>query len=426
MHKSYLRLIILRLNFSCAEFIRHLIKVNKEKESSLRKAKEDFLARKRKRNELKDSRQEPSDPESTASSLTVSSASRHMNRVGQTVDRAKNGKVANKQLSSLDSNDSMENQKETKKARQLDSRESTSSSTSSGVDDEVNTGRKLDDSMLSVAVDQNTGSSLSDITDSNKGLSSGKNCEAISSVTSDAAVARGFDKRPGSQDHSDVVIKMRKRKYVSTECNSLKSQSTFPLDYERIFLKSNIPQILAATSGRIVAYNDFFLKATRLNVAEVERLTIFGLVRSDKLSSMFEVVASVLRSTTKDSDENDVGYELDKNNKDSGCRISRCSTVTMPCTKFRSLPIGENGTLLERQMYLTFKLMSDEEDPQKRCFHCILTDRPSVEGKAGSVTPELLSVLFQKRVKHGTSLSARPNHAPSKKRKKRSIASPEN
>lgn len=385
----------------------------------MRKAKEDFQARQRKNNLEKYSRQEPSDPESTASSLTVSSSSKHMNHVRIAGDHVNGEKPVQEQFSTLDSNDSLENQKKTKKA-QLETRESSLSSvTSSGVNDEVNNSRKLDDSMISVAVDQHAGSSVSDITDSNKGHLARKSCEPNSSVTSDAAVARGFDKQPGSQDHSDVVIKVRKRKHISTECVSLTSQSTFSLDYERVFLKSNIPQILAATSGRIVAYNDFFLKATGLTVAEVERLTIFGLIRSDKLSNMFEIVASALRSATKESKQNEDLNEVCKN-KES------LSTVTMPCTKFRSLPIGENGALVERQMYLTVMLMP-EEDPQKRYFHCILTDRPGVDGKIGPVTPELLSVFFQKRAKLGTSFSASiSNRAPPKKRKKRSINIPQN
>jgi len=41
-----------------------------------------------------------------------------------------------------------------------------------------------------------------------------------------------------------------------------------------------------------------------------------------------------------------------------------------------------------------------DEDPRKRLFHCVFTDCPTSNGSLGSITPELLSLLF---VRHGKS-----------------------
>ena len=44
-------------------------------------------------------------------------------------------------------------------------------------------------------------------------------------------------------------------------------------------------------------------------------------------------------------------------------------------------------------LYINVALM-DDNDREKRCFHCILTDCPGLNGKLGGVTPELFAKLF--------------------------------
>jgi hypothetical protein len=45
-------------------------------------------------------------------------------------------------------------------------------------------------------------------------------------------------------------------------------------------------------------------------------------------------------------------------------------------------------------LYINVALM-DDDDREKRCFHCILTDcPPGLNGKLGGVTPELFAKLF--------------------------------
>ena len=132
-----------------------------------------------------------------------------------------------------------------------------------------------------------TVSSVSDITDSNRGSSSNNSGSgsgsgatepvshvsadegddrqpSTSSISSDAAVASeksSRDRHSGSRhNHKDVVFnndKRSDRKRPPKEVTSL--EQSFELDYEEVFNKSNIPQLIASTSGRVVTWNDCFL-----------------------------------------------------------------------------------------------------------------------------------------------------------------------
>jgi len=54
-----------------------------------------------------------------------------------------------------------------------------------------------------------------------------------------------------------------------------------------------------------------------------------------------------------------------------------------------------------------------DDDPSKRCFHCLLTDSPGVNGEIGQITPALLAILFA------------PCQAEKSRSKKRRKAAPE-
>lgn len=178
--------------------------------------------------------------------------------------------------------------------------------------------------------------SESDLTDSNKGWCSHSGSgtdrsdqvresdrnqeESEEDVYSDAAVAN----RKADEPYDSTSKQSMKRKaYV----NSVKStrQSGPELDYEEIFLNSNIPQLLASTDGRILAWNSFFLKATGMTVASINSATIFSLVRCSKLASLFEIVAKALRNKSQ--------------------HIDNYLATTLPCIKFRAC---EN-----KQLYIT-------------------------------------------------------------------------
>jgi hypothetical protein len=334
---------------------------------------------------------------------------------------------------------------------------------------------------------QSLSTSVSDITESQKessGSSSGKEYSSFSSndqqsgevatattgnvkqlvssgasvsdsIYSDAAVAargavaaaEGRDEttRRAEHHHADVVIPKRstKRKNPPTpqadpEATSI--DSCFELDYEEVFLKSNVPQILATPSGRIVAHNEFFLRATGLGAKEVDRLTIFSLVQRAKLSNLFELVAAALRDNRDETPASITNEEQPSSNEGGGggggseatststlaqAPLQNYATMTLPCVNFhgksssssdddaddeddgdddedcKELESSRNA-LRKGPLFMTVTLMADE-DVRKRCFHCMFTDCPGTNGTLGSITPELLAMLFPT----GTSGSSR-------------------
>lgn len=316
-----------------------------------------------------------------------------------------------------------------------------------------------------------TTSSVSDITDSNKGSSnSGSDTQnsnqrsddddasgtpsSISASSSAAVVGR--DGKKHRTKHADVVIKERsgdRQHKFPTEVTSL--EESFVLDYEEVFLKSNVPQIIATTAGRIIACkshskslltsamivlsfdrrtdtlhclfstgNDFFLKATGISKAGVKGLTIFSLVKQEKLSNLFEIVAKALR---KDSSPSSSSTEQLSDSSSNSVESQKWdyAAMTLPCIDFpSSKERSTTGKGLVNPLYITVRLLSLEaifaffetltsqssmnspqvtlmadEDPRKRLFHCVFTDCPGTHGALGSITPELLSMLFTRHRK---------------------------
>jgi hypothetical protein len=114
-----------------------------------------------------------------------------------------------------------------------------------------------------------------------------------------------------------------------------------------------------------VTGNNFFLASTGFTIETVTQATIFGLVQRNKLSNLFEIVAKSLRTKSQIDDD--------------------YLAVTLPCIKFK--PSNK------LQLYITVTLMADE-DPRKRCFHCVLSDTPGTKEAIGPITPELLEMMF--------------------------------
>ena len=434
-------------NRRCAEYVKHLKHVNKEKEEALHKAKNYLKEKQSKMEEENRSQQEgPSDPESTTSSLTASSESEERKADGAKTASPESAVANDDNKRKAEDNVDEAIKKVEKKSRLL----SHESSVTSSSDD---CGGKPPEEQR-VNVDHLP--SVSDITDSNKDSSSdgnsssgdqqkqrqntghkGSNTEVHGSAAAGAASAGTRDAAADRDDHSNVVIAGRKRK-ASKHHRSGKHQKKmslkFELDYEDVFLKSNVPQILATTSGRIVAWNEFFLKATGLTANEINRLTIFSLVQPAKLSNLFEIVAAALRYGTLGTEAYEVNSAHDTScavaaptpaddgmaNSDkpkaleaTGAVIAdpsrrggkNFSTITLPCASFslRPKPLDGKGSdesnkqqeyFTIKPLYMTVTLMADD-DPRKRCFHCVLTDCPGTNGSLGRVTPELLSLLFQ-------------------------------
>ena len=324
-------------------------------------------------------------------------------------------------------------------------------------------------------------SSVSEMTDSNQSSSMAEidtgahdADRPTSSISSTAAVGppRG-ESREKKHHHADVVIKEKKserkgRKRKIAEAKEKTSlDKDFELDYSEVFHTANVPQLIATPAGKVVTWNDFFLRATGLSGEEAKRLSIFSIVQADKLSTLFELVANALKNgATKkkrkrkrsrqsgahrdESNPSSVGSSVNKTldgNSVAGSAAASATTsrtgsetstassnkavdysaVTLPCVPFQAtypkvhVPTEKNQSPdpkgaeagddaakdkssddekvkadadLSIPLYMTVTLMSDD-DPRKRCFHCVLTDTPSTStGKIGTITPELLAMLF--------------------------------
>jgi len=383
---------------SCADYVKHLIKVTREKEEAVTKAKSDLQMKERKVEEEKALQESRSDPESVMSSLTSStgnSSNNHHTAKKVSSENSSSEEGQRKRKSSSDGTSS-------NKKRKSNSGHS-GSSESSGEEPLRLNQQSLD----------KTTSSVSDITDSNKGSSnSGSDTQnsnqrsdddddasgtpsSISASSSAAVVGRDVKKH--RTKHADVVIKERsgdRQHKFPTEVTSL--EESFVLDYEEVFVKSNVPQIIATTAGRIIAWNGFFLKATGISKAGVKGLTIFSLVKQEKLSNLFEIVARALR---KDSSALSTEQLSESSSTCVESQKWDYAGMTLPCIDFPSSKERPTcGKGLVNPLYITVTLMADE-DPRKRLFHCVFTDCPGTNGALGSITPELLSMLFTRHRK---------------------------
>eukprot|EP00984_Skeletonema_dohrnii_P037782 scaffold40248_cov216-Skeletonema_dohrnii-CCMP3373.AAC.1 len=170
-----------------------------------------------------------------------------------------------------------------------------------------------------------------------------------------------------------------------------KKKRGFDYDYREVFLKSSVPQLIATLSGRIVA--------TGLNKRDIGRLTIFSIVQSDQLSTLYKMVARALAEQHVAPN-----IPLSESTSASGmsCKENVISTkpkgvgngedwqvVTLKCVRF---PSSKNEGE-EHPLFLTITLMGDANRDQ-RCFHVTLSDTPSDEGQFGTISPKLLTKMF--------------------------------
>ena len=161
----------------------------------------------------------------------------------------------------------------------------------------------------------------------------------------------------------------------------------------------------------IATGNEFFLKATGISRPGVKGLTIFSLVKPEKLSNLFEIVAKALR---KDPVPIATG-SADSTTPESDSKLNYDS-MTLPCIEFPANREQSNSDETVNPLHVTVTLMGDE-DPRKRLFHCVFTDCPgSDEGALGSITPELLARLFTRRGRSELSASRTSEKAAKKAR----------
>ena len=333
-----------------------MMKSTKEQEEAVGKLKSDLEAKKRKLEEDK-TQESRSDPESVTSSLTrdTNASHRHsrLNATGTKKQKLSQEVAQQQDNATLSHNISKTNEE------------------SSGGDDRASRGGGT--------FDNTVGTGVSDITDSNRGSSSSNNSasgsgktESVSnssaddkkktnqpttgSISNDAAVANEKSSQnpdAGGQKycHKDVVFnsgKRQHRKRPAEEQSSL--EGGFGLDYKEVFKMSNVPQFVATTSGKIVAWNRCFLRALGIRRSEVERMTIFSLVRPEKLFKFFEIVSHALRDEADENAEQEPptvagagekGAFEDKSTGEttttSSATRNNYSAMTLPCIDFPGL-----------------------------------------------------------------------------------------
>jgi len=406
---------------TCAAYVKHLIQETKKKEAAIEEAKSNLAIRDQKREEenaLQDSR---SDPESVISSLTTSSACG--GDKGQICDEPKEKEGCNTSMSSVKavSSTSDENNNNCTGRRKDHTGGLTKNKGKLAVVGEDNQSGSVDScstkdpknrsSSQDISVN-NRCSSMSEISDSNpssKGCSGsdsgdgntgssrvtlstkngtdereGEDSSEASSISSTAAVMSGGGSK--EQESPNCIVN---RTLVNCEKTSL--ELDFELNYQEVFLASNIPQLIATQTGRIAICNDFFHKMTGMSEQDVQRITIFSIVQADKLSTLFELVATSLRRGNSADNKNDASTEslpLSKPLNDT------YRTVTLPCISFPKGVKNENGDDL-CPLFMTVTFMSDV-NPKNRCIHCILTeDGHAHGGKIGHITPNVLQNMFK-------------------------------
>lgn len=258
-----------RCVYRCADYVKHLIKSTEEKEEAVEKAKSDLEVKERKLEEDKAFLEGRSDPESVTSSLTASSGD----------SGVRNGAASGNVKPVFDDTSSERKRKAeemeasgSKKAKAEESSADMSAADDGGRESSGPSGHNIHIGKMS--------SSVSELTDSNRGSSdsggekAGRNGNAAhkkhpraeeedersdllmpSSISSTAAVLRGTGSHNRDHGHADVVVRekkhSRRRKRFRSERSSLDRK--FVIDYEEVFLTSNVPQIIATPAGRIVA-----------------------------------------------------------------------------------------------------------------------------------------------------------------------------
>jgi PAS domain S-box-containing protein len=330
---------------NCAQYIKHMIKITSDKENENEKLNSELdgkrlkLEREKEEKAIQEGR---SDPESVTSSLTsdtTMSTARHKQEEETSGEsgtkKRKLSKNSNQEEGSSgddsNNNNDANNNGNNKKHRITSSEATTEDSSGDDNRDGSGTGSGSGNSRTESGSGgsgeiSKTISSVSELTDSNRGSSSnnsgsgggssdyvpteqdsreftsgtrednGPDQNSTSSISSDAAVASEKTSRDRNTGHKDVVFnndKRMSRKRPPEEVTSL--ERTFELNYEEVFHKSNIPQLIASTSGKIVTWNECFSKATGYRKSEIERMTIFSLVKPENLANFFEIVAAALR-----------------------------------------------------------------------------------------------------------------------------------
>ncbi|KAL3942746.1 MAG: hypothetical protein SGBAC_003121 [Bacillariaceae sp.] len=465
---------------SCTEYMKHLIKTKGEKEEAVKNLKKELEQKTERMEEDKTAQEGRSDLESVTSSLTTSTGG------SSRLNPKLSGLHSNKRKARFEAATTRHHKKhQASHNNNNNNMSSISANDESSGESRTNGGRNKDHTF---SIDK-TVLSVSDLTDSNRGSSSNnsgsggsgsgtrtgsggsgsgskgsgsterepvlgephsqeavpEDQQTTSSISSDAAVvseksSRDHHNESPQHNHKDVVFASRKREdsMRPPEAVTSSSEASYKLNYEEVFDQSNIPQLIAGTSGKIVSWNQSFVNATGLEESDLERMTIFSLVQPDKLSNFFEIAAIALRSNDDEAELVNEGTEKDQSAQSDGTPATESSTskdesstsqiskdsssdgtpatesatssqgeenqrkwnyaaMTLPCVEFPAMKERrESSSKWDKtieKLNMTMILISDP-DPRKRCFHCTFTDSPAANGTLGIVTPDLLAALY--------------------------------
>lgn len=185
-----------------------------------------------------------------------------------------------------------------------------------------------------------------------------------------------------NSDSNDSKSKVSSDKTSASEIKK-KSREKIQLDYEEVFMTSNVPQLIATSAGRIIkctyliqnmtnyhlciimcfrilqnhialsSDNHFFLKAIGLTEQELRYLTLFSIVQADQLSTLFETLGGALRGATSSVAKIESSYEpsksmdstdKDENSSSSSSQGTNFSVISLPCIQFpaRFRPVGSS------------------------------------------------------------------------------------
>jgi len=416
----------------CAEYVKHMIKETKQKEETIKKLNSDLEVKKRKIEEDKSAQESRSDPESVTSSLTSdTNASLRHTRLKACTPPTKKQKVTG----DVNVNDGSTMRAAHTTSSQNMSSIATNEDSSGGGEDRGSGGSGTGSggpSAQGFSVDKTEITGVSDLTDSNRASSSSNSgsgdgsgkTQSVSqnpveqsqpsgnSISSDAAVAsqrtthgNEFSKEH-QHNHKDVVVDHGQRAHRKRSAGAMTSKGKKDdVDYEEIFATSNVPQLIATASGKVVAWNQCFLKATGARRTEAEKMTIFSLVRHDKLSSVFELVAQVLKGSEenekedeeKDTRAENAGEMIPSDDKDSAAEKVMQSLAAFPCIDFpamRKRRAASENEMLDTQLFMTVTFMGQEAHPRRRFFHCVFTNCMGRNGNPGVLSPELLASMY--------------------------------
>jgi len=378
-----------------------MIQSTEDKEKAINKLRADLEIKRQKIEEDKSAQESRSDPESVTSSLTsdTSGSKKHSRASAQhgTTQEA-TGKDGNTKRA------------DARKDNMTSSRNSSTVSTnedSSGGDEGRASGASGsgsgsgEPSAPGFSIEPTAMTGVSDLTCSNQASSSNNsgsvdgsgNTESMSpsnsadsrggpdphsagSISSDAAVAS--QKSSGdhqsdqhSHNHKDVIVdhgKRSMRKRASEDTPSLKRSRPFGVDYQEVFNLSNVPQLIAMTSGKVVAWNKSFIKVTGIRRSEVERMTIFSLVKPDQLSKFFEMVSKVLKVNEAENEDDEGDSENNAECEPSQATASvvtpsegkpRYADVTLPCIDFPAMKRRretESSSASHGRLYVTVRI----------------------------------------------------------------------